>query len=60
MKEAMNEAWKILKAREGEIVGHECRNCGGYFDAPAGMRNPSNSCPHCRAAMEQPGFEPQY
>jgi uncharacterized OB-fold protein len=61
MKNAMNEAWKVLKAREDEIVGFECKNCGGHFDAPAGMgRNAHNACPHCRAAMQQPGFEPQY
>ena len=56
---AMDKAWNFLKAREDEIVGHECRNCGGYFDAPASIQN-HNSCPHCRAAMQQPGFEPQY
>lgn len=58
MKKAMNEAWKVLKAREDEIVGHECKKCGGYFDAPAAQNH--NACPHCKAAMEQPGFEPEY
>tara|TARA_R110002072_G_scaffold36336_12_gene107169 strand:+ start:1246 stop:1458 length:213 start_codon:yes stop_codon:yes gene_type:complete len=59
----MDNAWKILKMREGEPYPVECRKCGGYFDAQAGMTGEQirNACPHCRRNMrENPNFEPEY
>lgn len=58
----MDSAWKILKMREGELYPVECERCGGYFDAQAGATAEQirNACPHCRKAMQQPGFEPEY
>lgn len=58
-------AWALLKnfpPREGSpdrMVGYECKNCGGYFDAPAGLGSSySNACPHCRKAMQHPNYNP--